>query len=153
MNKVVLMLVLIFFFVVGNVSAADIIETGKEVEIKDNATKSFVYLSLEQWLSQDIWNIYREKYNAKELRTQSPKTKDIKIWMKEAKTAPGTQRFTHVIMLYVPYPEVVINEKKSMKTADICMYAVNAEVLSAYANPSSAQKSVKLIKCYHKVRE
>jgi hypothetical protein len=153
MNKVMLMLVMIFFFVAGNVSAADIIETGKEVEIKDNATKNFVYLSLRQRLIHDIWNMYREKYNAKGLEMEHPETKDIKIWIKEAITAPGTQRFTHVIRLYLPYPKVVVDEKKSMKTADICIYAVNAQDLSAYADRSLAQKSVKLIKCYHKVRE
>ena len=46
MKKITLMLVMAFFFIVGNASASELIETGKEVEVKEYAPKMFIYQAL-----------------------------------------------------------------------------------------------------------
>jgi hypothetical protein len=154
MNKVLLMLVMIFFFVSGNVSAADIVETGKEAEIKDHATKMFIYGTLETWVVMHTSDIYREKYHAKSILREGPRPENIRIWIQPVKSASPELdgiEYTHIIRITFPYEKVVVDDKKEIKAVDTLVYAVNPYILTACYETGKSEKQFKLIKSYHKV--
>ena len=152
MKKVVLMLVMIFFFVAGNVSASEFFETGKEVEVKDQATKMFIYESLQTWMTHDISDFYHKKYKAESIQWEGPKPEKIRIWIKEVKPSPGNRTtYTHVIRVFLPYENVIVNDKKEIKSADTFIYAVNAGLLSLCPESGKSEKEIKLINNFHKV--
>lgn len=143
---------MISFLTGGNVSAADIIETGSETEVKDQAVKMYIYESLETWISQDVSDFYLKKYKANSIGWEGPKPENIRIWIKEVKAGFGNQTYTHVIRVYLPLDHVKINEKKEIQTADTYIYAVHARLLSLCPESGKTEKEFRLINSYHKVR-
>lgn len=152
LNKVVLMLVMLFFFVAGNVSASEFVETGKEVEVKDQAAKMYIYESIGTWMTHDISDFYHKKYKAKSIQWDGPRPEKIRIWIKEVKPSLGDKTYTHVIRVFLPYENVIVNDKKEIKAADTFIYAVNAGLLSLCPESGKSEKEIKLINSYHKVR-
>jgi hypothetical protein len=134
----------------GNTNAEEIIETGKEVEIKEYAPKMFIYEALHPWVGFDTSDFYLKKYHArKSVEMEGPKRENIRIWIKIIKS--GETNFTHVITIFLPYEKVMIDGKKQMKAADRLTYAVNANQLAFCPNSDpNNKKSIKLIRYYHK---
>ncbi|MEK5063681.1 hypothetical protein [Cytobacillus sp. FSL R5-0596] len=155
MNKIVLLLVMIFIFDSGNVSAADISETGKEVEVRDQATKMFIYGTLEEWVIMHASNIYQEEYNAKSVLREGPKPENIRIWIQPAKKVSKEPsdgiEYTHLIKITLPYEKVVIDNKKEIKAVDTLVYAVNPFILTACFETGKSEKQFKLINSHHEV--
>ncbi|MGA5690667.1 hypothetical protein [Cytobacillus pseudoceanisediminis] len=155
MNKVVLILVMILFFVSGNVFATVISEKGKEVEIKDQATKMFIYGTLESWVIMHASDIYRKEYNAKTVLREGPKPENIRIWIQPMKkvskeTSDGIE-YTHLIRVTLPYEKVVIDDKKEIKAVDTLVYAVNPFILTACFETGKSEKQFKLLSSHHEV--
>lgn len=151
MKKIILMLVMVFFFIVGDASASEFIETGKEVEVKDQAAKMYIYESLETWMTHDVSDFYHKKYKAESIQWGGPKPEKIRIWIKEVKPGFGDRTYTHVIRVFLPYENVIINETKQIKAADTFIYAVNANLLSLCPESGKSEKEIKLINTFHKV--
>jgi hypothetical protein len=152
LKKVALMLAMVIFFIVGNASASDFIETGKEVEVKDQAAKMYIYESLETWMTHDVSDFYHKKYKAESIQWDGPNPEKIRIWIKEVKPGSGDRPYTHVIRVFLPFEKVIINDKKGIKSADTFIYAVNAGMLSLCPESGKSEKEIKLINSYHKVR-
>lgn len=155
MNKVVLLLVITFFFVSGNVTADTIKETGKEVEIKDQATKMFIYGTLEPWVVMHASDIYQKEYHARSVSREGPKPENIRIWIQPLesgvdKSSDGIE-YTHIIRISLPYEKVIINDKKEIKAVDTLVYAVNPFILTACFETGKSEKQFKLISSNHKV--
>ncbi len=151
-NKVVLMLGMLLFFVAGNVSASEFVETGKEVEVKDQATKMFIYESLQTWMTHDISDFYHKKYKANSVQWGGPKPEEIRIWIKGVKPTPENRKgYTHLIRVFLPYENVIVDDKREIKAADTFVYAVNAGLLSLCPESGKSEKEIKLINSYHKV--
>ncbi|WP_316572062.1 hypothetical protein [Neobacillus sp. YIM B06451] len=150
--KVPLMLVMVFFLIVGNASASELIETGKEVEVKEFASKTFIYQVLHTWMVHDASDYYIKKYKAKSVGWEGPKLEKIRIWIKDIK--PSTDRtYTHVVRVFLPYEKVIIDDKKEIKAADTFIYAINANFLPFCPESGKSEKEIKLINSYHKVRQ
>ncbi|WP_286228508.1 hypothetical protein [Neobacillus mesonae] len=155
MNKVVLMLVMIFFFASGNGSAAEMKVTGKEVEIKDQVTKMFIYGTLETWIVMHASDIYRKEYRATSVLREGPKPENIRIWIqpmkKVSKESSDGIEYTHLIRITLPYEKVVIDNKKEIKAVDTLVYAVNPFILTACFETGKSEKQFKLINSHHEV--
>ena len=152
MKKITLMLVMAFFFIVGNASASELIETGKEVEVKEYAPKMFIYQALHTWMTHDVSDYYHKKYNAKSVEWEGPKPEKIRIWIKDIKPNSGDRTHTHVVRVFLPYEKVIIDDKREIKAADTFIYAINADLLSLCPESGKSEKEIKLIDSYHKVR-
>ncbi len=149
MKKVFFVLILAIFYFSGS-ATAEIVETGKEVELKGTASKSFIYQALQPWIGHDASNIYFQKYKAKDVMMEGPRMQDIRVWIKEVKTTPNSTRYTHIIRFNIPYVRVVLDEKKELKAVDTLIYGVNMDNFTNYSNPDLISKSVKLFDFYHK---
>jgi hypothetical protein len=150
MKKILLMLA-IAFFCVGSNASAQIIETGKEIEVKDQATKTFIYEILNQYISLNTEQFYRKKHSAvQSIGWEGPDPKKVRVWIKEAKSIPGKTHYTHVVRVFVPYEKVTIDNKTEMKTADMFIYAIDANLFSHCSESGKTENQVKLIKHYHK---
>lgn len=69
MNKVVLMLVTVFFLTAGNASAAKVTAVGgKKYEVKDQATKMFIYDTMQVWMHHSLVDYYHNKYHADSIK-------------------------------------------------------------------------------------
>lgn len=155
MNKVVLLLVMIFFFVSRNVYAANIKETGKEVEIKDQATKMFIYGTLEPWVVIHASDIYQKEYHARSVSREGPKPEKIRIWIQPMESGAGKSsdgiEYTHLIRITLPSEKVIIDDKKEIKAVDTLVYAVNPYILTACFETGKSEKQFKLISSNHRV--
>lgn len=128
----------------------EFIETGEEVEVKENAPKLFIFESLQPWLTQDASDLYFKKYNArKSVEMEGPKPENVKVWIKEVKSIE--RKYTHLITVFLPYEKVIVDGKKPMKTADRFTYAVNATQLPVCHGKDGFASCVKLIDSTHKV--
>ncbi|NRD79925.1 hypothetical protein HPT25_21555 [Bacillus sp. BRMEA1] len=150
MKKIFLMIVMIFFFIVGNASASGFIELGKEEEVKEYAPKMFIYEALRTWMIHDVSDYYEKKYEAKSVGFFGPKPEKIRIWIKDIKPNSSDRIHTHIVRVYLPYEKVIINDKKEMKAADTFIYAINANLLSSCPESGKSEKEIKLIHSYHK---
>lgn len=147
------MLVIVFFFIVGSASASELIETGKEVEVKDYAPKMFIYQTLHVWMRHDVSEYYRKKYDAKKsVEWKGPNPEKIRIWIKDIKRGSDDRIHTHIVRVFLPYEKVIIDGKKEIKAADTFIYAINADMLSLCPESGKSEKEIKLIESYHKVR-
>ena len=154
MKKVGLMLGMLFFFMTGSGTSAEFFETGEEIEVKDQATKMFIYESLNTWMTHDISDFYHEKYKANSIEWEGPKPENIRIWIKEVKHTPYNRTpYTHVIRVFLPYENVIVDKKQDINSADTYIYAVNAHLLSSCPESGKSEKEIKLIDTYHKVRK
>lgn len=151
MVKITLMLVMVFFFIVGNASASKFIDTGKEVEVKECAPKMFIYQALHTWMIHDISDYYHKKYNAKSVGWEGPKPEKIRIWIKDIKPSSVDGTHTHIVRVFLPYEKVMIDDKMEMKAADTFIYEINANLLSLCPESGKSEKEIKLINSYHKV--
>jgi hypothetical protein len=161
MKKVTLMFVVVFFFIVGNVSASNssktekpqIIPIGKEVEVKDQATKMFIYDTMQVWMRRSLDDFYHNKYHANSIRWRGPKPEGIRIWIQQV-VAPSEYDgvYTHLIKISLQRDELIINDKKKMKTEDTFTYAVNAHLLSLCPESRKSEKEFKILLFHHKVR-
>ncbi|MFD0769010.1 hypothetical protein ACFQZ1_08890 [Bacillus sp. CGMCC 1.60114] len=153
MKKITLMLVIVFFFIVGNAYASNFIETGKEVEVKEYAPKMFIYQSLHVWMTHDVSEYYHKKYNAKKsVGWEGPNPDKIRIWIKEIKPGSVDRTHTYIVRVFLPYEKVIIDNKKEIKAADTFIYAINANLFSLCPESGKSEKEIKLINSYHKVR-
>jgi hypothetical protein len=81
MNKVVLMLVTVFFLTVGIASAAKVTAVGGErCEVKDQATKMFIYDTMQVWMSHSLIDYYHNKYHADSISWGELKPEGIHVW-------------------------------------------------------------------------
>jgi hypothetical protein len=151
LKKILLMLIMGTFLLTGHVSASEMIKTGEEVEIKDGAAKSFIYESLRVWMDQDISKLYHRKYNADSVEWKGPEREKVRIWIREVKSNPGPAGYTHVIRIFLPYENVIVNNRKEVKSADTVIYAVNARFLSLCPESGKSEKEIKLLRTVHKV--
>lgn len=152
MKKWVLVAIMVLFWSQGHASATELMETEKEVEVTDEATKTFIYQSLDPWITLHVSDMYKQKYQTKHsIGWTGPKPEKIRIWMKEVKPGLGEQTYTHVVRVYLPFDEVTLDNNVKMVTADTFIYAVNATQLSACPDGRKLNSQVKLIKWYHKV--
>ncbi|MED4229569.1 hypothetical protein [Neobacillus cucumis] len=79
MNKVVLMLVTVFFLTVGYASAAEVKAVGGEIyEVKDQATKMFIYDTRQVWMRHSLNDYYHDKYHADFISWRGPKPEGIR---------------------------------------------------------------------------
>ncbi|RYI27594.1 hypothetical protein EVU96_17610 [Bacillus infantis] len=149
--KKVMLLVMGFVLLTGHVSASEILETGEEAEVKDQAAKTFIYESLRVWLDQDISRLYHKKYKADSVEWIGPEREKVRIWIREVKSNPGPAGYTHVIRIFLPYENVIVNNSKEVKSADTVIYAVNARFLSLCPESGKSEKEIKLLRTFHKV--
>ncbi|WML56563.1 hypothetical protein [Neobacillus sp. PS2-9] len=153
MNKVVLMLVTVFFLTAGNASAARVTAVGGEkYEVKDQATKMFIYDTMQVWMRHSLVDYYHNKYHADSIRWGELKPEGIHVWIKQLKPNENHRTYTHHIKISLQYDKLIINDKKEIKTKDTFTYAVNADLLSLCSESGKSEKELKLINSYHKVR-
>lgn len=153
MNKVVLMLVAVFFLTVGNASAAKVTAVGGErYEVKDQATKMFIYDTMQVWMRHSLDDYYHNKYHADSISWGELKPEGIHVWIKQLKPTENDRMYTHLIKISLQYDKLIINDKKEIKTKDTFTYAVNAHLLSLCPESGKSEKELKLINSYHKVR-
>jgi len=153
MNKVVLMLVTVFFLTAGNASAAKVTAVGgKKYEVKDQATKMFIYDTMQVWMHHSLVDYYHNKYHADSINWGEPKPEGIRIWIKQLGPSENDRIYTHLIKISLQRDELIINDKKKMKTEDTFTYVVNAHLLSLCPESGKSEKEFKLINSYHKVR-
>ncbi|MCH6269525.1 hypothetical protein [Neobacillus citreus] len=153
--KKILLLVPLLTLLFHHPVTAEPIETGEEFEVKDIATKSFIYNSLNFWIFRESSDFYHKKYNANSVMPDPMEMKDIRIWIKEVKRQPGSFEYTHIVRIYLPFDGIILNEKIKMKTADTLIFAVNTDYI-AFANcsnPHLFEKTFELLDYYHKVIE
>jgi len=151
-NKVVLMLVMIFFLTVGNASAAKVTAVGGErYEVKDQATKMFIYDTMQVWMHHSLVDYYHNKYHADSISWGELKPEGIHIWIKQLKQ--NDRMYTHLIKISLQYDKLTINNKKEINTKDTFTYAVNAHLFSLCPESGKTEKELKLINSYHKVRQ
>jgi hypothetical protein len=62
------MLTMVFLLMIENVSASQLLETGEEVEVKDQTVKMYIYESLAHSLVVDASDIYHKEYKAKSVK-------------------------------------------------------------------------------------
>ena len=141
---------MVFFFIVENASASELIETGKEVEVKEFAPKMFIYQSVHTWILHDVSDYYQKKYKAKSVEWEGPKPEKIRIWISAIKPNSGDGTHTHVVRVFLPYEKVMIDDKKEIKAADTFIYAIDANLFSLCHESGKSEKEIKLIKSYHK---
>lgn len=151
MKKLWLILIIVFFSFEGTTSASELMEKEKGVEVKDQATKMFIYDSLATWMTHDISDFYLRKYNAESIQWEGPRPERIRIWIKEVSPGIENSSYTHILRVFMPYEKVLINNKEEIKAADTYIYAVNAIMLSQCPDSGKSVKEIKLIKSYHKV--
>lgn len=153
MNKVVLMLVMVFFLTAGNASAAKVTAVGGErYEVKDQATKMFIYDTMQVWMHHSLVDYYHHKYHAHSINWGGPKPEGIRIWIKQLEPRENDGNYSHLIKISLQYDELIINDKKKIKTEDTFTYAVNARLLSLCPESGKSEKELKLIDSNHKVR-
>ncbi|MCM2534169.1 hypothetical protein NDK43_19650 [Neobacillus pocheonensis] len=160
MKKVTVMLVVVFFFIVGNASASNIIKTeklqiiavGKEVEVKDQATKMFIYDLMQIWMRHSLDDYYHNKYHADSISWGGLKPEGIRVWIRQVGPSENDRTYTHLIKISLQHDELIINDKKKMKTEDTFTYMVNADLLSLCPESGKSEKEFKLINSYHKVQ-
>jgi hypothetical protein len=149
LKKILLMLTFAFFCISSN-AYAQIIETGKEVEVKNQAAKTFIYQIFERYVSDNTAQYYHKKYKAKSIGWSGPDPKKVHVWIKEAKQFPGDTRYTHVIRVFVPYEQVTIDNKPPMNVGHTFIYAVNGYLFSDSPVPGKPETRIKLMKHYYK---
>ncbi|WHX98050.1 hypothetical protein [Neobacillus sp. DY30] len=153
MNKVVLMLFTLFFLTAGNASATNVTEVGGEkYEVKDQATKMFIYDTMQVWVHHSLVDYYHNKYQADSISLGELKPEGIRIWIKQLGPSENEGIYTHLIKISLQRDELIINNKKKIKTEDTFSYAVNANLLSLCPESGKSEKEFKLINSYHKVR-
>lgn len=149
----VLIFVAIFFLTVGNASASKVPAVGGEkYEVKDQATKMFIYDTMQVWVRHSLNDYYHHKYNANSISWGELKPEGIRIWIKRLKSAENDQMYTHLIKISLHYDKLIINGKRELKTEDTFTYAVNADLLSLCPESGKSEKELKLINSNHKVR-
>ena len=154
------MLVVMFFLILGNASASNImksekpqiISVGKEIEVKDQATKMFIYDTMQVWVRHSLVDYYHNKYHADSINWGEPKPEGIRIWMRQLGPSENDRIYTHLIKISLLRDELIINDKKKIKTEDTFTYVVNADLLSLCRDSGKSEKELKLINSYHKVR-
>lgn len=83
-NKVLLMLVMVFFLTAGNTSAAKVTAVGGEnYEVKDQATKMFIYDTMRVWMRHSLDSYYHNKYHADSISWGELKPEEIHVWVKQ----------------------------------------------------------------------
>lgn len=150
--KKILMLFFLMILYFHSPAAAEVIETGKEIEVKNAAAKSFIYKTLDHWIVKESSDFYHEKYNANQVMMDPPEMSAIRIWIKEVKRKPVLSEYTHIVRIYLPFDGITLNEKTEIKAADTIVLAVNTDFI-AFANsnnPHLIAKSVKLMDYDHK---
>ncbi|MEH7336615.1 hypothetical protein V7161_28720 [Neobacillus drentensis] len=160
MKKVTLMLVVIFFLIAGNASASNIMKSekpqimsvGKEIEVKDQATKMFIYDTMQVWMRHSLVDYYHNKYHADSISWGGPKPEGIRIWIRQLGPSENDGIYTHLIKVSLQRDELIINDKKKIKTEDSFTYVVNAGLLSLCPESGKSEKEFKLINSDHKVR-
>ncbi|MBI0579987.1 hypothetical protein IEC97_21740 [Neobacillus cucumis] len=160
MKKATLMLVVVFFLIVGNAYASNIMKSekpqimsvGKEIEVKDQATKMFIYDTMQVWLHHSLLDYYHNKYHADSISWGELKQEGIRIWIRQLGPSETDRIYTHLIKISLQRDELIINEKKKIKTEDTFTYVVNADLLSLCRDSGKSEKELKLINSYHKVR-
>ncbi|WP_059170746.1 hypothetical protein [Bacillus sp. FJAT-27445] len=127
----------------------EIIEKGTEIEVKEHATKMFIYALLNPWLVHDASDVYFKQYKAKKsVELDGPRPENIRLWIKDIKT--GDRKYTHIITVLLPYESVTIDGTKKLKASDRIIYAVNANQLSFCHGSEGRRNCVKLLHSYHK---
>jgi hypothetical protein len=153
MSKVVLMLVTVFFLTAGNASAAKVTAVGGErYEVKDQATKMFIYDTMQVWMRHSLEDYYHNKYHADSISWGELKPEGIRIWIRQLGPNENDGTYTHLIKISLQRDELIINDKKKIKTKDTITYAVNADLLSLCPESGKSEKELKLINSDHKVR-
>ncbi|WP_066074836.1 hypothetical protein [Neobacillus soli] len=161
MKKVMLILVVVFFFIVGNASASNIMKTeepqimpvGKEVEVKDQAAKMFIYDTMQVWMRHSLVDYYHNKYHADSIEWGELKPEGIRVWISQVVAASENDRiYTHLIKISLQHNELIINDKKKLKTEDTFSYVVNADLLSLCPESGKSEKELKILRFHHKVR-
>jgi hypothetical protein len=158
MKKVTLMFVMVFFFIVGNASASNIMKTekpqiipvGKEVEVKDQATKMFIYNLMQVWMRHSLAD-YHNKYHADSI-SWGGQPKGIRVWIRQVGPSENDRTYTHLIKISLQHDEIIINDKEKMKTEDTFTYVVNADLLSLCPESGKSEKEFKILRFHHKVR-
>ncbi|MGI8386597.1 hypothetical protein [Robertmurraya sp. P23] len=153
MNKLVRLLVTVFFLTAGNVSGTKVTAVGgEEYEVKDQATKMFIYDTMQVWMHHSLVDYYHNKYQADSINWGEPKPEGLRIWIRELGPSENEGKYTHLIKISIQRDELIINNKKKIKTEDEFTYAVNAHLLSLCPESGKSEKEFKLINSYHKVR-
>lgn len=153
MNKLVVMVVTVFFLTAGNVSATKVTAFGgEEYEIKDQATKMFIYDTMQVWMHHSLVDYYHSKYQADSINWGEPKKEGLRIWIRELEPSENEGKYTHLIKISIQRDELIINDKKKIRTEDEFTYVVNAHILSLCPESGKSEKEFKLINSYHKVR-
>jgi hypothetical protein len=150
MKKILLMLA-IAFFCVGSSASAEVTGEGKVVEIKDKATKTFMYQILSMpYIHHITSDFYHKKYNADSIGWGKLEAENIRIWIQEAKPTPGEASYTHIVKVYIPNEKIIINNKKEIKSADTFVFAIDGDMFSLCSESGKTENQVKLLKHYHK---
>jgi hypothetical protein len=153
MNKVVLMLLTVFFLTASNTSAAKVTAVGEEsYEVKDQATKMFIYDTMQVWLRHSLNDYYHNKYHADSISWGQLKPEGIHVWIKQHEPTETGRTYTHLIKISLEYDKLMINDKKEIKTKDTFTYAVNADLLSLCPESGKSEKELKLMNSTHTVR-
>jgi hypothetical protein len=152
MNKIVLLLATVFFLTAGNAAAKDTALGGEKYEVKDQATKMFIFDTMQVWMHHSLVDYYHNKYQADSINWGQPKPEGIRIWIRQLGPSENGRIHTHLIQISLLHDELIINGKKKIKTEDTFTYAVNARLLSLCPESGKSEKEFKLINSYHKVR-
>jgi hypothetical protein len=152
MNRIVLLLATVFFLTAGNAAAKAVAVGGEKYEVKDQATKMFIFDTMQVWMHHSLVDYYHNKYQADSINWGEPKPERIRIWIRQLGPSEYDRIHTHLIKISLQRDALIINGKKKIKTEDTFTYAVNARLLSLCPESGKSEKEFKLINSYHKVR-
>jgi hypothetical protein len=131
--------------------SVEVAGTGKVIEIKDQATKTFMYQILSNpYILHIASDFYHKKYNAKSIGWGELESEKIRIWIQEAKPTSGEASYTHIVKVYIPNEKIIINDKKEIKTSDTYVFAIEGDLFSLCSESGKTEEQVKLISHIHK---